>query len=149
MTTLFDIGDIIEMNMVGRVKSYSTDRKDDDCYVVNLKDKSGEYNLPVYLDTKSLIASDAHLFGHARNIEVKPFVRGTKKGELIALGKALKCRYCAENHSRIPGERFDCKFCHYGKQVRVSDTEYLANIVCDKEKIFEDAIKVLDELIGE
>ena len=60
MTTLFDIGDEIELTMRGKVKSISFS-ENGDCYVVTLKDPKNETkDTPVYLDTNSLILSNAH-----------------------------------------------------------------------------------------
>ena len=54
MTTLFDIGDTIELTMRGKVKSFSAS-KDGDCYVITLKHYDNLYNdLSVYLDSETL-----------------------------------------------------------------------------------------------
>ena len=64
MTTLFDIGDEIEMTIKGKVKQFSVDRQGD-CYVIELKyhyrDNKEEEKIPLYFDTKSLMAGNAHL----------------------------------------------------------------------------------------
>lgn len=59
MTTLFDIGEEIELTLTGTITSYSK-TKNGDCYVVVVKDKHNK-DLPVYLDTESLIAANAHI----------------------------------------------------------------------------------------
>lgn len=56
MTTLFDINDTIKFTLVGTIKSFSAS-KDGDCYVINIKD--GKNEIPIYLDTRSLILSNA------------------------------------------------------------------------------------------
>ena len=56
MTTLFDINDTIKFTVIGTIKSFSAS-KDGDCYVINIKD--GENEIPIYLDTRSLILSNA------------------------------------------------------------------------------------------
>lgn len=55
MTTLYDIGDEVEIKMVGKIKSYSAS-KEGDCYVIELTNVSPE-GTKVYLDTPSLINS--------------------------------------------------------------------------------------------
>ena len=56
MTTLFDINDTIKFTVIGTIKSFSAS-KDGDCYVINIKDRENES--PIYLDTRSLILSNA------------------------------------------------------------------------------------------
>ena len=56
MTTLFDINDTIKFTVIGTIKSFSAS-KDGDCYVINIKDRENE--IPIYLDTRSLILSNA------------------------------------------------------------------------------------------
>ena len=56
MTTLFDIGDTVKLTLTGTVKSFSAS-KDGDCYVISVK--NGENDIPVYLDSRSLILSGA------------------------------------------------------------------------------------------
>ena len=56
MTTLFDINDTIKFTLIGTVKSFSAN-KDGECYVISIKDRENE--IPIYLDTKSLILSNA------------------------------------------------------------------------------------------
>lgn len=54
MTTLFDIGDTIELTMRGKVKSFSAS-KDGDCYVITLNYNNDSYQeLNVYLDSDIL-----------------------------------------------------------------------------------------------
>ena len=54
MTTLFDIGDTIELTMRGKVKSFSAS-KDGDCYVIELNYNDNLYHdLNVYLDSQIL-----------------------------------------------------------------------------------------------
>lgn len=64
MTTLFDIGDTIELTMRGRVREYSKNLNGD-CYVIELmdQDRKEDPNLRVYLDTESLIVSNAKKVG--------------------------------------------------------------------------------------
>lgn len=57
MTTLFDIGDEIQLTMRGTVHSFSVSDKGD-CYIVYLKN-SKDQDVPVYLDSDSLIVSNA------------------------------------------------------------------------------------------
>ena len=57
MTTLFDIGDEIQLTMRGTVHSFSVSDKGD-CYIIYLKN-SKEQDIPVYLDSDSLIVSKA------------------------------------------------------------------------------------------
>ena len=56
MTTLFDINDEIELTMHGTVHSFSASNNGD-CYVIYLKSDKGD--IPVYLDSSSLILSNA------------------------------------------------------------------------------------------
>ena len=56
MTTLFDVGDTIKFTITGTIKSFSIS-KDGDCYVVVMKD--GKNEIPIYLDSRSLILSNA------------------------------------------------------------------------------------------
>ena len=56
MTTLFDINDEIELTMRGTVHSFSIGNNGD-CYVIYLK--SNKEEIPVYLDSNSLILSNA------------------------------------------------------------------------------------------
>ena len=56
MTTLFDINDEIELTMRGTVHSFSISNNGD-CYVIYLK--SNKEDIPVYLDSNSLILSNA------------------------------------------------------------------------------------------
>ena len=60
MTTLFDVGDTIELTIKGTVHEYSKGQNGD-CYVIELMDQDhNKYpNLRVYLDTESLITSNA------------------------------------------------------------------------------------------
>ena len=62
MTTLFDIGDKIELTMQGTIRSFSTD-KNGDCYVIDLKNSKGAAFTAVYLDSKALLASNAKKIG--------------------------------------------------------------------------------------
>ena len=57
MTTLFDIGDEIQLTMRGTVRSFSMSNNGD-CYIIYLKN-SKELDVPVYLDSNSLILSNA------------------------------------------------------------------------------------------
>lgn len=56
MTTLFDINDEIELTMHGTVRSFSVSNNGD-CYVIYLK--NDKEDIPVYLDSNSLILSNA------------------------------------------------------------------------------------------
>ena len=56
MTTLFDINDTIKFTVIGTIKSFSAS-KDGDCYIISIKD--GKNEIPIYLDTRSLILSNA------------------------------------------------------------------------------------------
>lgn len=61
MQALFDIGDIIEMNMKGKIRSYSAD-KDGDCYTIILeseKDDGLSHNTIIYMETDELIKAKA------------------------------------------------------------------------------------------
>ena len=54
MTTLFDIGDTIELTMKGKVKSFSAS-KDGDCYVISIKYNSNSNDeMSVYLNSNIL-----------------------------------------------------------------------------------------------
>lgn len=54
MTTLFDIGDNIELTMQGKVKSFSAS-KDGDCYVILIKcNNHSNEEVSVYLDSNIL-----------------------------------------------------------------------------------------------
>ena len=54
MTTLFDIGDNIELTMQGKVKSFSVS-KDGDCYVILIKsNNNSNEEVTVYLDSNIL-----------------------------------------------------------------------------------------------
>ena len=56
MTTLFDIGDEIELTIRGKIKRYSIDKPDDDCWVVEIpssKDRN-DYSTDLYFSSKSL-----------------------------------------------------------------------------------------------
>ena len=57
MTTLFDVGDIIELTIRGTVHEY-TKGQNGDCYTIQLLDNQG-CGLRVYLDTESLVTSNA------------------------------------------------------------------------------------------
>lgn len=61
MTTLFDIGDEIELTMRGKVKSFSISNSGD-CYVISLKDKNNQ-ELCIYLDSQALVMSKARKVG--------------------------------------------------------------------------------------
>jgi hypothetical protein len=56
MTTLFDINDEIELTMRGTVHSFSISNSGD-CYVIYLK--SDKEDIPVYLNSDSLVLSNA------------------------------------------------------------------------------------------
>ena len=60
MTTLFDINDEIELTMRGTVHSFSINNNGD-CYVIYLK--SDKEDVPVYLDSDSLVLSNAKKVG--------------------------------------------------------------------------------------
>jgi hypothetical protein len=60
MTTLFDINDEIELTMRGTVHSFSISNNGD-CYVIYLK--SDKEDIPVYLDSDSLVLSNAKKVG--------------------------------------------------------------------------------------
>ncbi|MDT3386700.1 MAG: hypothetical protein LIR46_02900 [Bacteroidota bacterium] len=60
MTTLFDIGDEIELTMTGVVKEFSMKKPNDDCYVIYLKGKEGDSDTAIFLDTKTLLTCNAH-----------------------------------------------------------------------------------------
>ena len=60
MTTLFDINDEIELTMRGTVHSFSISNSGD-CYVIYLK--SDKEDVPVYLDSDSLVLSNAKKVG--------------------------------------------------------------------------------------
>ena len=60
MTTLFDINDEIELTMRGTVHSFSISNNGD-CYVIYLK--SDKEDVPVYLDSDSLVLSNAKKVG--------------------------------------------------------------------------------------
>lgn len=59
MNTLFDIGDTIEFTMRGKVREY-TKTYNGDCYTIVLSD---QHDLRVYVDTESLIVSNAKKVG--------------------------------------------------------------------------------------
>lgn len=59
MNTLFDVGDTIEFTVRGKVREY-TKTYDGDCYTIVL---SGPRDLRIYVDTESLIVSDAKKVG--------------------------------------------------------------------------------------
>lgn len=60
MTTLFDINDEIELTMRGTVHSFSISNNGD-CYVIYLK--NDKEDIPVYLDSDSLVLSNAKKVG--------------------------------------------------------------------------------------
>jgi hypothetical protein len=60
MTTLFDINDEIELTMRGTVHSFSISNSGD-CYVIYLK--SDKEDIPVYLNSDSLVLSNAKKVG--------------------------------------------------------------------------------------
>lgn len=62
MTTLFNIGDKIELTLEGTVRSFSAD-KNGDCYVIVLKNANGLELTSVYLDSKALLAGRAIRIG--------------------------------------------------------------------------------------
>lgn len=56
MTTMFDIGDLITVNLIGKVLEYRAS-KDGDCYTIELTDSFSNQNrnsLRVYLETNDL-----------------------------------------------------------------------------------------------
>lgn len=57
MTTLFDVGDTIELTIRGTVHEYSKGQNGD-CYTIQLLDNQS-CGPRVYLDTESLIISNA------------------------------------------------------------------------------------------
>lgn len=66
MTTLFDIGDEIEMTVKGKIRSYSCEKKEgilDDCFVIEMEpgaskgSYSGDFRL--YMSTDMLMAAEA------------------------------------------------------------------------------------------
>lgn len=62
MTTLFDIGDEIELTMRGKVKSFSINNSGD-CYIISLKDKDNKEITCVYLDSQALAMGKAKKVG--------------------------------------------------------------------------------------
>lgn len=55
MTTLYDIGDVIEVSLKGRIKEFSLSEHGD-CYVVELTDLK-ERSDRVYLDSNMLVSN--------------------------------------------------------------------------------------------
>lgn len=53
MTTLFDVGDEIEVTLRGVVRQYTISGVDNDCYTITLKGGRNDGNY-IYLDSKSL-----------------------------------------------------------------------------------------------
>ena len=63
MTTLFDIGDVISVRLIGEIKEY-TKTKNGDCYRITIKsDNPSAKDLWVYLGTEELLAGNARLEG--------------------------------------------------------------------------------------
>lgn len=59
MNTLFDVGDTIEFTVRGKVREYMK-TYDGDCYTIVLSDQN---DLRIYVDTESLIVSNAKKVG--------------------------------------------------------------------------------------
>lgn len=57
MTTLFDVGDEIEVTLRGKIKAYSIEEVGGDCYTIVLEDPNLMHNTRgtyVYLDSEAL-----------------------------------------------------------------------------------------------
>lgn len=72
MTTMFDIGDKITLQMTGEVVEYSAS-KDGDCYIIELRDPNGKSDptsrnrLHVYLETNDLKLCGAKLVSEVKD----------------------------------------------------------------------------------